>query len=128
MIKAWGNMDFIIPIRDYDSKLEHAGPMQNSFLLSGTDKDRYMLEHGYKFGKKGDYGLVKKAVGNNDYQVYQTQVDEVDRDYLVPIGNVDSVWYGRENAELKHAGNYPSAIYIDGRILPDKGYIDGMEE
>lgn len=106
----------------YDKLLGLAGPMQNSFLLSGEDKDKYMLSHGYIKGTPGDYGLVNKAVGKRSLPVYQTSMDDIDRRYLVPIGNntinpnsTKEDWRAGRDSELKHAGSYPIAIYIDGR-------------
>lgn len=106
----------------YDKLLNLAGPMQNSFLLTEADKDRYMLSHGYIKGTPGDYGLVRKAVGKRNLPVYQTSTDDIDRQYLVPIGNnminsdwSEEDWRADRKAELKHPGSYPIAIYMDGR-------------
>lgn len=88
---------------------------QATYLLPRSLQRKKFLEHGYLEGTPGDYGLVRKAVGNNNFPVFQTAPDQASRDQLVPIGNdIDSFKHTiPEGTELQHAGHYPSAFYID---------------
>ena len=88
---------------------------QRTYLLNRKKQRQSMLYNGWINGTPGDYGLVSAAVGNRDIPVYQTKPDDIARDYLIPIANVDNKWYGKSDAELKHAGSYPSTLYVDGR-------------
>lgn len=83
------------------------------FLLDRPNQDKLLKQAGYISGKEDDYGLVKKAVGNNNYPVYQRQKDAISREELIPIGNGYDDFYGSKNAALAHAGDYPTTTYID---------------
>ena len=91
------------------------GAPQRTYFLNRKKQKQSMLYNGYIEGKEKDYGLVKKAVGNRNLPVYQTASDVIDRDYLVPIANVNNTWYGSNTSELRHPGSYPSTVYVDGR-------------
>jgi hypothetical protein len=69
------------------------------------------LKRGYIEGQHGDYGLVKRAVGDRILPVYQRKKDAIDRKNLTPIGNIDNIWLSGKDSELEHAGNYPTTIY-----------------
>lgn len=88
---------------------------QRTYFLNRKKQRQSMLYNGWINGTPGDYGLVSAAVGNRNIPVYQTKADDIARDYLIPIANVDNKWYGQSDAELKHAGSYPSTLYVDGR-------------
>lgn len=87
------------------------GTAQDTYLLPRTIQEEEFMKAGYIKGKEGDYGLVKKAVGNRHLPVYQTAPDAIDRDYLIFLGN--NSYYSGENG-LDHAGSYPVATYTDG--------------
>lgn len=93
------------------------GAAQNTYLLPRRLQQKKFLEAGYINGTPGDYGLVKKAVGNNNFPVFQTAPDVTSRDQLVVIGNPStsdaSSYPIPAERELYHAGYYPSALYID---------------
>ena len=97
--------------------IRNGGPIQGSYLMTRKGQQEHLLNNGYILGTLGDYGLVRKAVGNRDIPVYQTEPDAIDRQYLMPIGNLnggDADWYGNKG-KLKHAGNYSSTVYVDRR-------------
>lgn len=91
------------------------GEAQATYLLPRSLQRKQFLKAGYIEGTPGDYGLVKKAVGNNNFPVYQTAPDAISRDQLVVIGNnpLGSHFTTSPNTWLQHAGHYPSAIYTD---------------
>ena len=81
-----------------------------------------------------DYGLVKKATETLNRKlsiktpVYQKNKNIIERDSLIPIGNIDNVnsffmsekdklnsWYGDDNLGLDFYGNgnYPTVVYTD---------------
>ena len=89
------------------------GVAQTTYLLPRHLQKEKFLEYGYK-ESPGDYGLVKKAVGNRKLPVYQKNPDAISRNKLQVVGNPDyTVWFGNSTEALTHAGNYPSAIYHD---------------
>lgn len=98
---------------------------QNTFLLSPDLQERYFLQKGWKKGKPGDYPLVKKAVnellgytGKSDVPVYQKFNDDIDRKYLTPLGNVNTMPLTPTVSALGDMGEYPTAVYVgkDGNI------------
>lgn len=100
------------------------GTAQATYLMPRDAQRQKFLETGYIDGTPGDYGLVKKAVGNKNLPVFQTAPDynNITRDELIPIGNtgisknqeVDESYFPIGiDKELFNAGNYPSTIYID---------------
>ena len=89
------------------------GVAQTTYLLPRHLQKEKFLEYGYK-ESPGDYGLVKKAVGNRKLPVYQKNPDVISRNELQVVGNPNyTVWFGDSTEALTHAGNYPSAIYHD---------------
>lgn len=90
---------------------------QATYLLPRWLQKIIFLQNGYIEGTPGDYGLVKKAVGNRNLPVFQTAQDNVTRNDLAVIGNTDnmseSFYPIKDEARLLHAGSYPSALYID---------------
>lgn len=102
------------------SRIESGEPgesdAQATYLLSRKQQREQFLKHGYIESPK-DYGLVKKAVGKRDLPVYQRSKDQIDRQSVIPIGNVDTLWGGDKDDMLVHAGNYPTTIYLDPKTL-----------
>lgn len=108
---------------------EYASPAQGTYLLPRYLQDRVMKEHGYIKGTPGDYGLVKKAVGDRNIPIYQTAPDAINRDQLVVLGNplmwgdsrvskpgglsYSPIMHLEEQKQLVHAGDHPSAVYVD---------------
>lgn len=90
------------------------GVPQNAFLLPRIWQAEEFRKAGYIKGKEGDYGLVKKAVGDKNFPIWQTAPDVIERDKLIPLGNINNVWYGPEKAALEQPFFFPSAIYTDG--------------
>lgn len=86
---------------------------ERSYFMPRKMQRTSFLNAGYIDGKKGDYGLVTKAVNGRDIPIYQRKPDDALRDGMIPIGNIMTQWYGDEDAELIHAGSYPTAIYIN---------------
>ena len=103
-----------------------AGVPQATYLMDRDTQRKVFLRKGYLEGKEGDYGIVKRAVGNRDIPVYQTEPDDIDRSQLIPIGNVKNLILKNANdsredilrRNLKHAGNYSGTIYLgtDGNL------------
>lgn len=99
----------------YSQRSYKGGTAQRTYLLPRWEQEEIFKRDGYIKGKEGDYGLVKKAVGDRDIPIWQTAPDVIDRDKLVPIGNGTNNSFGfpQLNAQLIHAGNFPSAYYVD---------------
>ena len=96
----------------YDWENEHGdGVAQDTYLLPRKLQEREFLKRGYIKGKEGDYGLVKKAVGDRNLPVYQTAPDAITRDKLILLGN--DGYYVAEHG-LEHPGSHPLATYTDG--------------
>ena len=98
----------------------NGGTAQRTYLLPRHIQKDIFLRDGYIEGREGDYGLVKKAVGNRNIPVFQTAKDAITRDNLIPFSsgyrgqsNFEDKFID-ENKELVHAGSYPYALYIDG--------------
>ena len=91
---------------------------QSTYLLNPKLQKKIFIDSGYIEGTPGDYGLVRKAVGDRDIPVYQKTKDAIRREDLTPIGNVSDQWWGTDDTSLVHAGHYPTAIYrgIDGKF------------
>lgn len=89
---------------------------QASYLTPRYIQKKKFLQYGYTEAP-GDYGLVKKAVGNRKLPVYQKNPDVITRDKLNVIGNT-YLWMGKSEDDLVHAGSNPTALYHD-----DKGNI-----
>ena len=90
-----------------------SGIAQDTFLLPRKLQEEQFLKAGYIKGEKGDYGLVKKAVGKHNYPVYQTAPNAISRDKLIVLGNTYNSFLDYD-VDLKHEGSAPSAIYTDG--------------
>lgn len=86
---------------------------QTSYLTDRKLQQKMFEQEGYTKVDSADYGLVKKAVGNRDIPVYQRTKDAKNRKDLIAIGNIDNEWLGKNDTELEHAGNYPTAVYVD---------------
>lgn len=86
---------------------------QNTYLLSRKAQEKEFLKQGYIKDNSGDYGLVKKAVGNRDIPIFQKNKDDITREEVIPIGNIYNRWFGEPDEALYHAGNYPTTIYAD---------------
>lgn len=85
---------------------------QATYLTPRNIQKQKFLEVGYTEAPR-DYGLVKKAVGDRNIPVYQKRPDDEKRENLIAIGNIDTEWFGKDRAELRHAGSYPTAVYIN---------------
>lgn len=96
------------------NKEPYESAAQATYLLPRRLQRKKFLQYGYIDGTPGDYGLVRKAVGENNYPVFQTASDKISRNQLTPIGNHISVGsFLPKGTELRHPGFYPSAFYID---------------
>lgn len=89
------------------------GTAQRTYFMDRDSQRKIFLRDGYTEDKSKNYGLVKKAVGNRDIPIYQKAKDDEQRENLIAIGNVYNSWNGKKEAELAHAGSYPTAIYIN---------------
>jgi hypothetical protein len=103
-----------------DPATANGGVSQSTYLLDRNLQRRIFLEAGYQEGTEGDYGLVRKAVGDRKLPVFQRKPDVISRQELVPFGNAHLDYsdgkyryQGPEDTELIHAGNYPMAYYVD---------------
>lgn len=99
-----------------DVRGKNGGTAQRTYLLPRFEQEDIFLRDGYIKGKERDYGLVKKAVNNRNLPVWQTAPDAINRETLVPIGNVYGHDYGYIglDKDLVHAGARPAAFYVDG--------------
>ena len=103
----------VIPTSDYQTIIYDGGTAQRTYFMDRDSQRRIFLKDNYIEDKSKNYGLVKKAVGDRDIPIYQRAPDDEKRENLIPIGNIYNRWYGKPEAELIHAGSYPTAIYIN---------------
>ena len=102
-----------IPSTDYKHIGYDGGTAQRTYFMDRDSQKRIFLRDGYIEDTSKNYGLVKKAVNNRNIPIYQRAPDDEKRENLIPIGNVYNYWYGKPEADLIHAGSYPTAIYIN---------------
>ena len=102
-----------IPSTDYKHIGYDGGTAQRTYFMDRDSQKRIFLRDGYIEDTSKNYGLVKKAVNNRNIPIYQMAPDDEKRENLIPIGNIDDKWHGKDNARLIHAGSYPTAIYIN---------------
>lgn len=111
----------------YKNRVRSGGTAQRVYLLPRWEQEQIFLRDGYLRGKEGDYGLVRKAVGDRDIPVWQTAKDAEVRENLFHIGN--DYYSGLGSPErlknLVHAGNFPSAYYVDSNL--DKLYVKSWD-
>ena len=106
--------NFAFPSLDFNIN-KPTNVAQDTYLVNRQLQEKEFKKAGYIKGKNKDYGLVTKAVGDRDIPVFQTKEDTIDREKLTPIGNIPNIWYGDDESMLEHAGDYPTALYIDNR-------------
>lgn len=124
---------------EYLSKIISSTIMQSGRLLTGNNKDRgsinnvaqdtYLMpfrlgqgrafkdagyDRDYQSEKKRDYGLVQKAVGNENIPIYSRVNNPEKRKELIQIYNPESTYSPNIKYPLIHAANHPSSLYIDG--------------
>lgn len=108
---------------------------QITYLMSEEDQKNAFLNSGYIEGNKGDYGLVKKAVGDRYLPVYQKNPDIISRDSLEHVGNYlvkgDNDFIQEHLTEnkftsLENAASYPVAIYVN-KHNRNKKYFKGWD-
>ena len=102
-----------IPSTNYKHIGYDGGTAQRTYFMDRDSQKRIFLRDGYIEDTSKNYGLVKKAVNNRNIPIYQRAPDDEKRENLIPIGNVYNYWYGKPEADLIHAGSYPTAIYIN---------------
>lgn len=78
-----------------------------AFKDAGYDRD-------YQSEKKRDYGLVQKAVGNENIPIYSRVNNPEKRKELIQIHNPESTYKPNIKYPLIHAAFHPSSLYIDG--------------
>lgn len=124
---------------EYLSKAISAAIMQGGRVLTGNTKDKspfnnvaqdtYLMpfrlgqgrafkdagyDRDYQSEKKRDYGLVQKAVGNQNIPIYSRVNNPEKRKELIQIYNPESTYEPNIKYPLIHAANHPSSLYIDG--------------
>ena len=124
---------------EYLSKIISGSIMQGGRLLTGNSKDRgpinnvaqdtYLMpfrlgqgrafkdagyERDYQSEKKRDYGLVQKAVGNENIPIYSRVNNPEKRKELIQIYNPEATYNPNIKYPLIHAAFHPSSLYIDG--------------
>ncbi len=111
----------------YKNRVRSGGTAQRVYLLPRWEQEQIFLRDGYLRGKEGDYGLVRKAVGDRDIPVWQTAKDAEVRENLFHIGNDYYSGLGSPERlkDLVHAGNFPSAYYVDSNL--DKLYVKSWD-
>lgn len=102
-----------IPTTDYKYIDYDGGTAQRTYFMDRDSQKRIFLRDGYIKDTSKNYGLVKKAVNNRNIPIYQRAPDDEKRENLIPIGNEYNYWYGKPEADLIHAGSYPTVIYIN---------------
>lgn len=104
---------YTIPTTDYKHIGYDGGTAQRTYFMDRDSQKRMFFRDGYIEDTSKNYGLVKKAVNNRNIPIYQRAPDDEKRENLIPIGNIYNRWYGKPEADLIHAGSYPTAIYIN---------------
>ena len=124
---------------EYLSKIISGAIMQGGRLLTGNSKDKsvsnnvaqdtYLMpfrlgqgrafkdagyDRDYQSEKKRDYGLVQKAVGNENIPIYSRVNNPEKRKELIQIYNPESTYNPNIKYPLIHAAFHPSSLYIDG--------------
>lgn len=124
---------------EYLSKIISGTIMQGGRLLTGNSRDRgpvnnvaqdtYLMpfrlgqgrafkdagyDRDYQSEKKKDYGLVQKAVGNENIPIYSRVNNPEKRKELIQIYNPESTYSPNIKYPLIHAAFHPSSLYIDG--------------
>lgn len=124
---------------EYLSKIISGSIMQAGRLLTGNSRDKnasnnvaqdtYLMpfrlgqgrafkdagyERDYQSEKKRDYGLVQKAVGNENIPIYSRVSNPEKRKELIQIYNPESTYNPNIKYPLIHAAFHPSSLYIDG--------------
>lgn len=124
---------------EYLSKIISSAIMQGGRLLTGNSKDKsasnnvaqdtYLMpfrlgqgrafkdagyDRDYQSEKKRDYGLVQKAVGNENIPIYSRVNNPEKRKELIQIYNPESTYNPNIKYPLIHAAFHPSSLYIDG--------------
>lgn len=107
--KEWDNE------RNLPSEEQYGGIAQRTFLAGRKLQEEEFKKHGFIKDTSGNYGLVKKAVGNNKYPIWQRTPDEVSRENIIPIGNTYNKSYTGipYSKDLISPGSYPTAYYVD---------------
>lgn len=95
--------------QDYKNN-KYPDPSQTAYLFNEDEFNEAMLNSGYIKGVAGDYGLVKKAVGNRNLPVYQKRKDD---EYIGNLKAVANPHMFLKDNNLEHAGPYPTALYVD---------------
>ena len=124
---------------EYLSKIISGTIMQGGRLLTGNSKDigpvnnvaqdTYLMpfrlgqgrafkdagyDRDYQSEKKRDYGLVQKAVGNENIPIYSRVNNPEKRKELIQIHNPENTYKPNIKYPLIHAAFHPSSLYIDG--------------
>lgn len=124
---------------EYLSKIISGTIMQGGRLFTGNSKDRgpvnnvaqdtYLMpfrlgqgrafkdagyDRDYQSEKKRDYGLVQKAVGNENIPIYSRVNNPEKRKELIQIYNPEFTYNPNIKYPLIHAAFHPSSLYIDG--------------
>ena len=124
---------------EYLSKIISGAIMQGGRLLTGHSKDKsasnnvaqdtYLMpfrlgqgrafkdagyDRDYQSEKKRDYGLVQKAVGNENIPIYSRVNNPEKRKELIQIYNPEYTYNPNIKYPLIHAAFHPSSLYIDG--------------
>lgn len=95
---------------------------QITYLMSRSDQHDAFLNSGFSVGTPGDYGLVRKAVGNRNIPIYQKNPDAVSGDSLQYINyfltskdeDFEQPLVNNPNkiATLENAFHYPIGLYV----------------
>lgn len=124
---------------EYLSKIISGAIMQGGRLLTGNARDKsasnnvaqdtYLMpfrlgqgrafkdagyDRDYQSEKKRDYGLVQKAVGNENIPIYSRVNNPEKRKEFIQIYNPESTYNPNIKYPLIHAAFHPSSLYIDG--------------
>ena len=108
-----------LSLRNIKYNIETGSEPQSVFLLDRARQKRYMLRNGYTVDNTGDYGLVKKSVGNRNLPIYRTPDLYYNNDgHMNVLGNIyaqnSSKWLGKTGAII-HGGDYPTALYYNDK-------------
>lgn len=125
----------------YERTTSRGNPIQDSYLLDRASQRKMLLRNGFIEGEEGDYGLVKKATEKLNKRksnifhtekipVYQSGVDDISRDQLVPIYSDYSVEmypvFHFEGKGLPDPGEFPIALYVNNKN-PNDFYVKGWD-
>ena len=102
------------------------GPAQRTYLMRDRDAQRRVFEKAGYFQVEPYEGSLPYGTATREAKefnakrgetlpMYQKYPNAVEREYLIPVGNISNEWYGPRDYGFYNSGAISSAIYVDPR-------------